>query len=85
MKLTALFLLACVAMADTPKPKQISELDALTLENASLRLDLITKEVEAIHRERNEIIKGICAAAQVPIEKCLIDPVKRTVSAKETK
>jgi hypothetical protein len=80
MKLLALFLLACAAMAEAPKPAPMAEIDALKLENVSLRLDLMTKEIEAIHRERNELIRGICAAASVPIEKCLIDPVKRTVS-----
>jgi hypothetical protein len=83
MKFTALFLLACAAMAEAPKPKPIPEVPALKLEIASLKLDLMAKELEAIHRERNEIIKGICAAAEVPIEKCLIDPQKRTVSVKE--
>lgn len=85
MKLTALFILASVAMAEAPKPKPIGELEALKLENVSLRLDLMAKELEAIHRERNELIKGICAAAQVPIEQCVIDPAKRTVSGKESK
>ena len=83
MKLTALFILAVVAMAEAPKPKPIGELEALKLENVSLRLDLMAKEIEAIHRERNEIIRGICAAAEVPLDQCLIDPAKRTVTAKE--
>ena len=83
MKLTALFILAVAAMAEAPKPKPIAEVPALKLEIASLKLDLMAKELEAIHRERNEIIRGICAAAEVPLDQCLIDPVKRTVTAKE--
>jgi hypothetical protein len=90
MKLTALFLLACAAMADEAKPKPINELEALKienawlkLENASLKLDLITKELEAIHTQRNGTIKEICAAAAIPIERCVIDPAKRMATAKE--
>jgi hypothetical protein len=83
MKVIIIILLAGAAMAESPKPKQIGEVDALKLEVASLKLDLMTKEIEAIHRERNEVIKGICAAADIPLDQCLIDPAKRTVTAKE--
>ena len=85
MKLATLSLFAVVALADAPKAKPIDEIKALRLENASLRLDLIAKELEAIHAQRNAIIKDICAAAEVPIERCVIDPQARTVSAKEAK
>lgn len=85
MKIIIIILLAVCAFAEAPTPKPISELDALKLENASLRLDLMTKELEAIHTQRNAIIKEICAAADVPLDHCLIDPVKRTVGKKEAK
>ena len=85
MKLTALFLVACVAMAEAPKPSPLAELDALKLENVSLRLDLMAKELEAIHAERNGLIKAICASASIEIEQCVIDPAKRTVGRKAAK
>ena len=85
MKLATLSIFAIVAFADNPKPKPIDEIKALRLEVASLRLDLMAKELEAIHARRNAIIKDICAAAEVPIERCIIDPQTRTVSAKEAK
>jgi hypothetical protein len=75
-----ILLASLLAFAD--EPKAIPELDALRLENASLRLDLMAKELEAIHRERNELIKSVCAAAKIDITECSIDPVKRTVSRK---
>lgn len=83
MKLTALFLLACVAMADEAKPKPIGEVAALRLENLSLRLDLLAKEAEAVHRDRNEVIREVCAAAGIDLKECSIDPAKRTVTRKE--
>ncbi len=74
----SLILLTSLLFAQQPTP--IAELDALKLDNASLRLDLLTKEMEAIHAQRNQIIKDICAAAKIELSECSIDPVKRTVS-----
>jgi hypothetical protein len=74
MKLTALFILASVAMAEAPPPKSLSDVDALRLEVVSLRLELA-------QRDRNEVIKDICTAAQVPLQQCAVNAATRTVSA----
>lgn len=64
-----------VAVVEASKPKPISEIDALKLEIVSLRLELM-------QRDRNEIIRSICESAKVPLDKCFIDPAKRTLSSK---
>lgn len=61
-------------MAEAPKPKPLSDVDALRLEVVSLRLELA-------QRDRNEVIKDICSAAQVPLDKCAVNAATRTVSA----
>lgn len=78
---TLLILFALSALAE--ESKRIAEVEALKLENYSLRLDLLQKEAESIHRERNEVIRKICAAAEVPLQECEIDFAKREVKRRK--
>lgn len=66
-------------------PTPIAEIDALKLENAALRLELLSKEAEAIQAQRNQVIKGVCAAAKIDISECSIDLAKKTVSRSKLK
>ena len=69
------------ASNSTPQPPTpIAELDALKLENAALRLELLSKEAEALQAQRNQIIQGVCAAAKIEIAECAIDLAKKTVT-----
>lgn len=70
-----------VALEQAP----LAEIDALRLENVAVKIELLESQTKHLQNERNEIIKAVCAAAKIEIKECLIDPQKRTVSAKGAK
>ena len=63
--------------------EQFSELDAVRLENIQLRLELLQVQAEKLKAKQEDIVRRVCADAKIPLESCLIDPIRREVKAEQ--
>lgn len=61
--------------------EQLSELDAVRLENIQLRLELLQVQAEKLKAKQEDIVRRVCADAKIPLASCLIDPIRREVKA----
>jgi len=60
-------------------PKKLTQLQLLSLENADLKLRLLTADIQRVQKERMDLLTGICREAGFSIAECGIDAQAGTV------
>jgi len=64
-------------------PKKLTQLQLLSLENADLKLRLLSADIQRVQKERMDLLTGICREAGFSIAECGIDAQAGTVVKRE--
>jgi len=77
--ITTLLLFAGLCLAQTPLTNE----EKLTIENASLKLQLIDAQKADVQKQAQAVFEGACKRAGIPVAACQFDQKNLTVSKAE--